>query len=935
MKKLFNHTKRPDQGWDEYEEDIDWDRVDDAEEAGTEYADEEMTDGEELVYEDIEDTYEAGEEEAGGEGYYAEEDAEGYYAEEDAEGYYAEEDAGGYYAEEDAEGYYAEEDAEGYYAEADAGDCAEDDEAFYAEDTEGEDGYWADEEADDYVADDYVEYASDGGDDGGDDGDDEPRKAGFFAKLMNMDAMDRIILGTGVTVLVLALVTGIVFVSAKVVDRQVSDFVTVGSQLQGINVIGERGLMAVADAEQARINAALALEEEEEEKKDYEESELNTSVTVKLDMVSVQKDLKIKFVNSSSGKLVPNVPFVVSLKTPDGKTEEWKDDDKDGIIYKKDITPGEYKVAIQALTDEKYKDYNIPTDEQKVTVKKDIEYKKIDVSNEVKKESEINAGKEDTKVNETTVESALQDTVQWVESTSTTVTYVEVTKSTIPDPRTLVCSKFFARMASAGGVTLTTLGQEASLSVSPAAETTTTGADGSTVKVTETVQSVTWSGGDAGIATVAADGKVKAVGNGTTTAHYSATILKTTTTTPAPSASDGNAGPVPVVTEETITATGDATITVNAASSIALDSTTATVFEGETVKFNASATGVANPSFSAASSDGNIATASANGNEITVTGVKKGSATITVTLNGTDTKATCAVMVKANPRNDRETKLKDASGKQLYVLEGNNYREAVYADYYTDAKFFVQGAAKYTGWQTLDGKVYFFDANGVKVTGEQVIQGARYNFASDGSLVTGSGTMGIDVSKWNGTIDWKAVKNSGVSYVIIRVGYRGSSEGKLVEDPKFASNIKGATDAGLKVGIYFFSQAVDEVEAVEEASMVIGKIAPYKISYPVFIDVEASNGRGDKIDAATRTAVCKAFCGTIQNAGYTAGVYSNKTWLNTKMNVNELSAYKIWLAQYAAEPTYTGRYDLWQYRSDGQVSGISGKVDMNISYLGY
>ena len=151
--------------------------------------------------------------------------------------------------------------------------------------------------------------------------------------------------------------------------------------------------------------------------------------------------------------------------------------------------------------------------------------------------------------------------------------------------------------------------------------------------------------------------------------------------------------------------------------------------------------------------------------------------------------------------------------------------------------------------------------------------------------------MGIDVSNWNGNIDWNAVKNSGVSYVIIRSGYRGSSTGKLVVDPKFEAIIKGASSVGLKVGIFFFSQAVDEIEAVEEASMVLGQIKNYKISYPVFLDVEASGGRGDSIDASARTAVCKAFCQTIQNAGYTAGVYSNKTWLEGKLDASSLSSY--------------------------------------------
>ena len=153
----------------------------------------------------------------------------------------------------------------------------------------------------------------------------------------------------------------------------------------------------------------------------------------------------------------------------------------------------------------------------------------------------------------------------------------------------------------------------------------------------------------------------------------------------------------------------------------------------------------------------------------------------------------------------------------------------------------------------------------------------------------------------------------------------------------YRSNIQGALNAGLKVGIYFFTQAVNEVEAVEEASMVLGLIKGYNISYPVFLDVESSNGgRGDSINTATRTAVCKAFCQTIQNSGYKAGIYANKTWLNSYIDAPGLTGYKIWLAQYAAAPSYTRtKYDMWQYSSKGRVSGLSGDVDMNISYMGY
>ncbi|MDR0963786.1 MAG: glycoside hydrolase family 25 protein, partial [Clostridium sp.] len=184
-------------------------------------------------------------------------------------------------------------------------------------------------------------------------------------------------------------------------------------------------------------------------------------------------------------------------------------------------------------------------------------------------------------------------------------------------------------------------------------------------------------------------------------------------------------------------------------------------------------------------------------------------------------------------------------------------------------------------------------------------------------------------------IDWNAVKNSGISYVIIRCGYRGSSQGALIEDPRFKENIKGAIAAGLKVGVYFFTQAIDVNEAVLEASMVLDLIEPYRISYPVFLDVEASGGRADSLTSEQRTAIIKAFCETIKAGGYTPGIYANKTWFTTKMDASALSAYKIWLAQYASAPTYTGRYDLWQYKSTGKVSGISGDVDLNISYLGY
>ena len=986
MKKLFNHTKRPERNWEEDVQDgYDWDEeeegeeyyADDEEYTGEEDGEEYYADDEEYTGEDGEEYYADDEEYTGGEDgeeYYA--DDEEYTGEENGEEYYADDEE---YTGEDGEEYYAddekytEEDGEEYYA---------DDEEYTGEDEDGEE-YYADEEElydeeSGYEYEDDVKASKKQG---------KKKFAAIWSKFLNMSAMDRIMAATGVAVLILAIVTGSVYASARMVDNQVSEFVSVGTQLDGIHMIGEQGLLAVADATVAKIAAANAVDEDYEDQKEYDEAEYTNGGTVELELVSVQKDLKIKFTNKKSGKLISNVPFNVTITDPKGKTATWSDDDMDGIIYKKGITPGNYTVAVNALTDEKYKDYTLPTGTQKVEVKKDIAYKKVDVSNEIKKESEINAAKEDTMKNDTVVESVLEDTVQWVESKKLPPSYREVGKDKITNPETVAYSGNFLRMAAieptAAPTAEPTETSEPTETTEPVettkptaeptettkpttepTETTKPTAEPTAAPTTEPTTAPTVSPSvspsptpaatptavlEPTSVTVAVEAKATSqikVTNYTGTATYKVATKNDKIATATVDANGkiavkgvaaGDTTVTATVTMGSVTKTLDLAVKVTAKMAITLDKTAVTVYPKSTATVTATVSG--SGTVTASSSDTNIATVSVNGKTITITGVKAGSATITAVYKegNSEVKATCTVKVgTSNPREDKTTVLKDTSGRELYVSDGNNqYRLAHYADYYTSSKFYIKEATRYTGWQTLDGKVYFFKADGDKVTGEQVIQGAKYNFASDGSLVVGSGTMGIDVSKWNGTIDWNAVKNSGVSYVIIRVGYRGSSQGALIEDPKFKTNIKGATAAGIKVGVYFFTQAVDEVEAVQEASMVLDRISGYKISYPVFLDVEGSGGRGDAIDSATRTAVCKAFCNTIKNAGYTPGIYANKTWLSSKMDAGALSGYKIWLAQYAKTPTYTGRYDLWQYRSNGKVSGISGNVDLNLSYLGY
>ncbi|MDE6064330.1 MAG: hypothetical protein K2G20_07070 [Lachnospiraceae bacterium] len=219
----------------------------------------------------------------------------------------------------------------------------------------------------------------------------------------------------------------------------------------------------------------------------------------------------------------------------------------------------------------------------------------------------------------------------------------------------------------------------------------------------------------------------------------------------------------------------------------------------------------------------------------------------------------------------------------------------------------------------------------------QAVDDADKTEIKGAQAVSGTASLGIDVSKWQGEIDWDKVKNDGIEFVIIRCGYRGSVTGTLVEDPYFEQNIRGATAAGLQVGVYFFTQAVNEVEAVEEASMVVSLIRDYELTYPVFIDTEGAggNGRADSLSVERRTAVCEAFCTTVENAGFEAGVYASRNWYNKNLETAFLEDFVIWLAEYRSVPIYQGYYQMWQYTSKGSVNGISGNVDMNISYMGY
>lgn len=208
---------------------------------------------------------------------------------------------------------------------------------------------------------------------------------------------------------------------------------------------------------------------------------------------------------------------------------------------------------------------------------------------------------------------------------------------------------------------------------------------------------------------------------------------------------------------------------------------------------------------------------------------------------------------------------------------------------------------------------------------------------------------GIDVSKHQGTINWSKVKAAGIDFAIIRVGYRGYSTGKIADDPYYLKNITGALDVGIEVGAYFFSTALNESEAREEAAYCIEKLKPYNVTLPVVFDFEGyelKHYRTYGITKAQRTSCCKAFNDAMAAAGYTSMLYGSKGNIRTTYDIDALK-YPLWVARYAGGYTkilsddkyfpditgYSERIAMWQYTSIGRVDGISGNVDMDYMYI--
>ena len=200
------------------------------------------------------------------------------------------------------------------------------------------------------------------------------------------------------------------------------------------------------------------------------------------------------------------------------------------------------------------------------------------------------------------------------------------------------------------------------------------------------------------------------------------------------------------------------------------------------------------------------------------------------------------------------------------------------------------------------------------------------------TLTSGNAVKGIDVSEWQGDIDWQQVKDSGVEFVIIRVGGRGTEEGSFYTDDRAEDYYEGATEVGLKVGAYFFSQSITVEEAIEEAEFVLNAVEDWDIQMPLVYDWEymGYDVRTGKMDSRTLTDMAKAFCDTIQDAGYTPMIYFGRSQSMEMMKLEELTDYSFWLAMYTTIMDYPYKIDIWQYTDEGTVPGINGNVDMNL-----
>ena len=241
-----------------------------------------------------------------------------------------------------------------------------------------------------------------------------------------------------------------------------------------------------------------------------------------------------------------------------------------------------------------------------------------------------------------------------------------------------------------------------------------------------------------------------------------------------------------------------------------------------------------------------------------------------------------------------------------------------------------------SGWTSQGGKEYYLLEDGSFAVGLQRIGGKLYYFDENGVKAK---ALGVDVSYYDSDIDWELVKAMGVDFAIIRVGGRGWTSGVLYDDCRTQEYLRRARAAGLRIGVYFYSTAVNPREAVEEARAALKALGGIPLELPVFIDMEYSGeypkGRADKLSPDERAEIAMAFCETIRNSGYQPGIYAGQNYMKAAIDYYVISRYTVWLASYTVNdrlPNFSRRYDLWQFTDRGRVDGIAGPVDLNVIF---
>ena len=235
------------------------------------------------------------------------------------------------------------------------------------------------------------------------------------------------------------------------------------------------------------------------------------------------------------------------------------------------------------------------------------------------------------------------------------------------------------------------------------------------------------------------------------------------------------------------------------------------------------------------------------------------------------------------------------------------------------------------------GEIWITELDGVPVNKLD-----NNNFSADSNLKyynengKAASSEGIDVSSYSGNIDWKKVKESGIDFAMIRVGGRGYGEkGEMYTDERALEYINGAKAEGIKVGAYFFSQAVSTEEAIEEADYVKTVLGDIKLDYPVAYDweiIKDDDARTDSVSASQATECARAFCDRVKELGYTPILYSPSRELYFKYDLSRLADIDIWYCEYANVPTFYYEFSMWQYSATGTIDGIEGAVDLNICF---